>query len=302
MRVAKRKVQADASTEGFVSLMDDFAALRTEGATVSSIGGYRVLRPRPVRRATAATLTLAMLASARIRATGFLSVLFVGGLGLAVLAGPANCPCDRPLAASSEASDGARTLSRFDYALASAAVAGESGRQSSSLNLSAAHIADSSELPVLSTVAMLEPDEPTGASPITTSAIEPLPDVSARDGYVSPAHIGALPAKFEQLSDAAPKTIKLAATSIGEGELSPTLPAVVVETPPLPELKAVEEGGEQATETRAPSKHSSARKRSVSARSRTSAKPDRAKLANVPRWARQMFDTPWQSKAFSYIQ
>ena len=242
------------------------------------------------------------MSGARMRATGTLSVLFVGGLGLAVLAGPASCPCDRKVAASAEVPNSPPSLSRFTYAIASAAV--EHGLPRASVELAAAPIADEG-LPTLSNVAMIDPEEAPGTSPITTSAIDAL----AARAASPPSHIGLLPATPETLSDDAPRLIQLANAAPGEAaELAPVLPPVVVDTP-LTEIEMVDpdsQAAEPATERKRPRKHASPRKHnSRDSRARApaaSTKPDRAKLAKVPRWARQMFDTPWQTKAFSYIQ
>jgi hypothetical protein len=241
----------------------------------------------------------------RVRATGTLSVLFVGGLGLAVLAGPASCPCDRNVVASADVPDTPPSLSRFTYAIASAAV--EHGLPRASMELTAAPVAEEG-LPTLSNVAMIEPEEPAGSSPITTSAIDALAARAANP----PSHIGLLPPTPEALSDNAPRQIELAAAAPGEGadELAPVLPPVVIDTPLTeievvdPDSRAAEPAAEPATEKKRPPKHASPHKHEARARAPiASTKPDRReKLAKVPRWAHQMFDTPWQNKAFSYIQ
>jgi hypothetical protein len=122
-------------------------------------------------------------------------------------------------------------------------------------------------------------------------------------------------------ADNAPKSIQLAAAEpTGEAELAPVLPPVVVDTP-LTEIEVVEPdeqpaASEPAVEKKRPRKHASPttpRKRAthkqtpnVSPRQKApiaSSTPNRRdKLAKVPKWARQMFDNPWQTKAFSYIQ
>jgi hypothetical protein len=264
------------------------------------------------------------MSGARMRATGTLSVLFVGGLGLAVLAGPANCPCDRNAVASAEVPDGAPSLSRFTYAIASAEI--EQGLPRASVQLAAAPVADEDDLPALSNVAMLESKEPADTppiatrpnSPITTSAIDTLTTRAANP----PSHIGLLPPTQEALPDNAPKVIQLAAAAPAEGaQMAPVLPPVVVDTP-LTEIEVVDpdtsrDTSEPAVEKKRPRKHNAhaaprterkARQRTTNASTRqkapvASTKPDRRdKLAKVPKWARQMFDNPWQTKAFSYIQ
>jgi hypothetical protein len=251
----------------------------------------------------------------RVRATGTLSVLFVGGLGLAVLAGPASCPCDRNVVASADVPGPPPSLSRFTYAIASAAV--EHGLPRASMELTAAPVAEEG-LPTLSNVAMIEPEEPAGSSPITTSAIDALAARAANP----PSHIGLLPPTPEALSDNAPRQIELAAAAPGEGadELAPVLPPVVIDTP-LTEIEVVEPeespaASEPAVQKKRPRKHASpstprkhaTHKQTPNASPRqkapiASSTPNRRdKLAKVPKWVRQMFDNPWQTKAFSYIQ
>jgi hypothetical protein len=213
------------------------------------------------------------------------------------------------VAVSTEVLDSAPSLSRFTYAIASAAA--EHGFPRASVQLTAAPIAEEG-LPTLFNVAMLEPEEPAGTSPITTSAIDAL----AARAASPPSHIGLLPATPEALSDNSPRTIQLATAAPGDGaELAPVLPPIVVDTPLTeievvdPDSRAEEPAAESAPERKHPRKHAAPRKHNThkanTARARApvaSTKPDRAKLAKVPKWARQMFDNPWQSKAFSYIQ
>lgn len=288
MRVVEYRAGTDASAEAALTPMDDFAALRANRAALPAIGGYRILRPRPVRRPPAPSRTLQRLASARLRATGFLSVLFVGGLGLAVLAGPANCPCHARLAAAPETLRDARLLSRFAY-------------------MKAAPIDPDAALPMLSMAALVEPYEAPGssmgASPISTSAIAPLGKEPARDADTWRARVAGFPAKIETLSEAAPKLVRLAAASPPEDDLTPTLPVLVITTPAAPEVTAVEVKADQDA---APEHASRQRNRSASRARRAKRKAAKAgasiKVAGAPRWAQQMFDTPWQSSAFSYIR
>jgi hypothetical protein len=265
--------------------MDDFAELRANRAALPAIGGYRILRPRPVRRPPTRSQTLQRLAGARLRATGFLSVLFIGGLGLAVLAGPANCPCHSRLAAAPETLRDARLVSRFAYTKAAA-------------------FGTDAELPVLSMAAIVEPDDDlAGTSPISTSAIAPPSKERARDGAAARARVAGFPSEIETLSDAAPKLVRLAAASPAESDLTPTLPVVEITAPAEPEIVAVDVKPDQ----NAGPKHASRQRNRAAARARR-AKLNAAKatpsmkVARAPRWAQQMYATPWQSSAFSYIR
>lgn len=288
MRVVYLRDGADRSIEALAALLHDFAAIKAAGAAAPRIGGYRVLRPRRVARALAPTIARA--AGARVRATGFLTVLFVGGLGLAGLAGPASCPCDPAPGASvsAEASSGAHGLARFAYMREAELV-----------------VASASEPPELSAAVHEEPAEARPA-PISTSAIEPPDKATVHDGYALSRSSGGLPAKIEELADAAPKPIKLAALS--DGEPAPMPPVVVAGTPPIPEVAAVDAVADPAAERRLGQKRMPSRRRNIATRpprtrSAGLSAPNagsRVKRGQVPRWAQKMFETPWQTKAFSY--
>jgi len=292
MRVVEYRAGADVTVAPLLTPMDDFAELRATRAALPAIGGYRILRPRPVRRPPARSQTLQRLADARLRATGFLSVLFIGGLGLAVLAGPANCPCHSRLAAAAQTLRDARIVSRFAYVKAAAIEADD-------------------ELPMLSMAALVEPYDglgssmgpSMGASPISTSAIAPASKERARDGAAARERVAGFPAEIEALSDAAPKLVRLAAASPPEPDLTPTLPIVEITTPAEPEVIAVDvkpdrDAGPKHTSRR----HSRSAARARRARLNAAKATASIKVARAPRWAKQMFETPWQSSAFSYIR
>jgi hypothetical protein len=263
--------------ENFVRVLDQFAALRTYASAKPAVGGYRVLTPHrePQRTLVPRSQTIAALARARMRLTGVLSVMFVGGLGLAVLAGPASCPCSSVFSVADKSS-----LSRLGYVQ------------------NAAMMSTRDELPILSTAALVEPEESaTGVSAITTSALEPSREVATlRGDDLDASTIGRLPVKVEQLTDAAPATIRLAAASIIESDLPATLPVVEVAMPPMAEEIAAEPEREPVAEVRSP------RKRTTTRAYRKVNKPSAQQVERSPKWAQQMFVTPWQSKAFSYTQ
>jgi len=296
-------IKAETAAESFAQVLDQFAALRSYTSAPTSIGGYRVLRPRQDAGAPKLSPALAALARARLRITGFLSVIFVGGLGLAVLAGPANCPCLGEFAAATEHTSAPRhaSVSRFGYMQPAAAIAaGELAAQFAG------------ELPMLSTAALLEPGEMTGVSPISTSATEPLRDVPAQaSDDLAPARVGRLPRNIEELADVAPTTIRLAAAGNIESDAAPTLPAITVDTPAMPEVVAVEAEREHTGKT-----HASRGRFAAKATMRNGARASKEQAARLkakqqsaskvagqaPRWAQQMFETPWQTKAFSYYE
>ena len=144
-------------------------------------------------------------------------MLFIGGLGLAVLAGPANCPCSSAFAVAEQSS-----LARLGYV------------QNARMMVEREMAQPDAELPALSTAALIEPEESAvGVSPITTSALEPSREATAIASEVLPAP-GAprLPANIEQLADAGPENVKLAAASDVTTDVPPTLPIIEVATPP----------------------------------------------------------------------
>ncbi len=86
----------------------------------------------------------------------------------------------------------------------------------------------------------------------------------------------------------------------------PTLPIAEIATPEEPEaLPAKTEAKPAISETHHSEAHAVAKHhpRSVLHARRARNRVDPAKkYGRAPRWAQQMFENPWQSKAFSYIR
>ena len=277
-------------TDSFVGVLDQFASLSSYASEASTVGGYRLLpsrrtAPRTTHRSAAGA---AVRSGARMRWTGSLSVLFIGGLGLAVLAGPANCPCSSAFAVAEQSS-----LARLGYV------------QNAHMMAEREMIQPDAELPALSTAALIEPEESAvGVSPITTSALEPSRDAAAIASEVLPAtSADRLPAKIEPLADAGPENVKLAAASDVTSDVPPTLPTIEVATPPADDVAASEPEREPVAKTRR------AKKRTALRAYRTSndlaggrGKKSGEASPKSPKWAQQMFVTPWQTRAFSYTQ
>lgn len=295
MRALTSNFDSPSPTDGFLGVLDQFAALRTYAGDGPAASGYRMLAP--MQRARTSTrraydapsfATLAARASARMRMTGFLSVLFVVGLGLAVLAGPANCPCNNVNIAQ-------RTLARMDYVEMALLAA---PRESVSRTTEA--------LPTLSDATLVEPDQnAAGVSPITTSTIELQPSretIAARREELGGITARRLPTTIIAASDAGP-TVRVAALSGTATDALETLPAIEVETPPT----KVTVDDDEPTAAPAPRTQ---RKRALRAyRTPVSAagkhaprKRDVQLVQRAPRWAQQMYVTPWQSQAFSYTR
>lgn len=275
--------------ESFLLVLDQFAALRDYSG--ANVGGYRVFKRHrePQRLALQMSSTIATLARARMRLTGFLSVLFVGALGLAVLAGPSNCACSGTTAEEA-------ALARLDYV---PNVALMTRREAVPLD---------AELPTLSAASLIEPEAAAiGVSPITTSSLEasrdvPTGEVATLHGEdVAPPAARRLPATIEELTDAKPETIRLAAASNVETDAVPTLPLVEVASPRVPDAVA-DEAERAAAGTHAPRRRVTRAYRGPAKQIVRARKPNGEPAPKSPKWAQQMFVTPWQTKAFSYTQ
>ena len=277
-------------------MLDQFAALHTYTSATPTTGGYRVLggarqtsrkrsKPSLARRIGVRPAT----AGARMRLTGSLSVLFIGGLGLAVLAGPASCPCSSTFA-------GQASLKRLDYVQSAAF-----------MNASEAP-AIAPERVAFSETGFLGPDtSATGISPITTSALEPThaaPAPAAEAGATKP--LGPLPSGIEHVSEATPETVKLAAATVVETDAIRELPVAEVEAPPMPSVTAVEAEREVAPKTSVRTLRKRATTRAYRTPMNQASRPknsnDAMTAKRAPKWAQQMFTTPWQSQAFSYTR
>jgi hypothetical protein len=290
MRAVEYVVEYMALPRAFAVLsgMDDFAALAGGPAADPAIGGFRIVRPRSGLPPRVRARAMRRLARARQHVTGSLSLLFILGLALAILAGPSSCLCglQQADAASLEMKGDATLLSRFAYTRASAIG-----------SPSATH--KGGTLPKLA--ALVEPHEPAGTigtSPISTAAITPLSE--ARASTTRPAPLGVLPTKIETLADAAPKPIRLAAAAPAEDSLIPMLPMVEIATPEAPETVTVETETKPATHREAHHRRAFAHRHAHN--SRRASSYSSPKIVRAPRWAKQMFETPWQSSAFSYIR
>jgi len=300
MRALTTDFDAIAPTDSFLGVLDQFAALRSYASAPPAVGGYRMLaatRPyerRPLRRIMPSPATLAALSRARLRLTGVLSVMLVGGLGLAVLAGPATCACSLDAASKEQIS-----LMRLSYA--------DNGRFAdahASLDQPAEPLAS------LGAATLLEPElAAPGVSSITTSALEPAGE-ALRAKREAPGLVGAprLPSEIVPVADTGPPVRLAAAANIATDAVE-TLPAIEVQTPPLHKLRASEVEAEDEDDS-AGARHIRAHRRVTRAYRTPTAKPVRAGgnarnpmlVQRAPRWAQQMYVTPWQSQAFSYTR
>jgi hypothetical protein len=307
MRDVASKADTVCSTAGLLKIMDDIASLSAANPPPIAAGGYRVLsvrsdRPRPSRAAVIAPLT-----GSPMRMRGFLTAMFAGGLGLAVLAGPATCPSCDPAHTDGQL-DAKRILSRLTYTPAAVNVA---ARETPPLGQTEAAVqADRGAPPPLTELALAEPTET--ASPISTSALSPAPD---RVPVTAPAatepavaaepepHTAKLPEKIEQLPDQGAPETEVAAATV-ESEPEAPLPPVGATALPLKDITA-EDSYDPTPPARPAHKHVTVKQRAAKVRR---AAPRNAapklyssnKYAQIPGWAAKMYETPWQNKAFSF--
>lgn len=275
-------------TDSFLGVLDEFAALRSY-SNAPAVGGYRVLTAKghakrsTAARAPRAAAALARIAHARIRLTGSLSVLFIGGLGLAVLAGPANCPCslDANLAQRS-------SLTRLGYV------------ENADFVRTREEMAREAKLPALAVAAVVEPAESAvGVSPITTSALVPSQEVPAMKREALGTVSAAMLPPIEPLADLGP-TVRLAAASNIESDVPPELPVITVQTPP----DRILANSSDDEKPRVKRKRALRAYRTPIAKSeRQGTRPgDEQLVKRAPKWAQQMYVTPWQMQAFSYTR
>jgi hypothetical protein len=291
MRAVTSDIDSLNPAESFLRVMDQFALLSSYASDAPAVGGYRVLSSqRPThKKKTHRTLARGPVPTrARARVgTGSLSVLFVGGLGLAVLAGPASCPCSSVFAAAEQSS-----LSRLGYV------------QNAHMMTEREFATPDAELPELSTAALVEPEQSAvGVSPITTSALVPARETAAVQSDNLPATTaGSLPVKIEQVADATPEPVRLAVAATVESDVPPTLPAIDVTTLATDDATASDPARNPIVKSRSAKKRITRAYRTPLTLRAKAKKPLGEPAARSPKWAQQMFTTPWQTKAFSYTR
>jgi hypothetical protein len=339
MREVTLSTEPTKSTDGLLQIMDDIARVRAVTAPPIADGGYRMLnvrseRPRPNRAAH-----FASVAGRPMRVRGFLTAVFAGGLGLAVLAGPVTCPTCDPLPANAER-DVERIVARLNYATApdeTAASDTQSKPAADSIK------AESGEPPA--EVAMVAPEksEPTistsalAATPVTSAApatdplpssppkavpetkpesaspavAEPAPEASAAsEPAPATAASGAetktsteAPQKLEEVPAGEAPSTEVAAATIDSEPVTP--PAAVADTPRPLSAATAEDNYDPAPEVRTPRRHIGAKPRAAKVR-RSAPRTAAPKLYSsnkyhaTPSWAAKMYETPWQNKAFAF--
>jgi len=304
MRANEQRVDSDdTSIDGFVTLLNDFAALPEQAPAQRARGGDGLRR---VRHAASSTpRTAPTLSRTRAGFAGFLAILLVGGLGFTIWTGPHSClGCDDALmvAPSAQASDNANTPSRFHYAVYFGEILKQEPSQWALSLDQASNTAEvrgeeltSEPMPKL---AAAQIDASVAPSPMTTSATGRLYQPRSLTEARPPQHNGRLPAVVVEVSDAKPKPVTLTAANEISEEIA-SLPSVLaVEHSSLNDVAAID------IPIRKPEASGSTRRQMRSQRPRRTARPRKkikaAQGNNVPGWAKKMFDNNWQGRAFSY--
>ena len=127
-------------------------------------------------------------------------------------------------------------------------------------------------------------------------------DVPAASDDVPATSAGRLPVKIEEVADAGPEPVRLATASNVETDVPPTLPTIEVAAPPARDVRATNTEREPVAKSRSSKKRVTRAYRTPSALRAKSTKALGELAPKSPKWAQQMFVTPWQTKAFSYTQ
>ena len=278
-------------------VLDQFAAL--DSYSSDATGGRRLSRDAPRSAPPARNLshslpapTRSQRAGARMRWTGSLSVLFIGGLGLAVLAGPANCPCTSAFAVAEQSS-----LARLGYVqnvrmLTEREIEAAAGRRADDAFDHRAPRAGARSRPACRR-----------SPPRRSSRRAMSPPVRAT---TSPATQRRPPACKDRGGSRrrGPSTVRLAAASNVETDVPPTLPVIEVATPPrqVTPLRTDDESGPVAASRYAKKRCDARLSHADDDCARKSKKSAWRTAQRSPKWAQQMFVTPWQTQAFSYTQ
>ena len=166
-----------------------------------------------------------------MRMRGFLTALFAGGLGLAVLAGPATCPTCDPAHADGQL-DAKRILSRLTYTPGEAVEL--AAREAPPLDRAdVPAVAERGTPPALSELALVEPqDTASSNAPISTAAIDPAPE---RVPDTAPATASQLPSRRRE-----PRSCRKRSRSFPtRARRKPEIAAATVESEPQPPLPPV---------------------------------------------------------------
>ncbi len=287
MSVVEFRVLPAVASFGALARLDSFAATQVRRNSDPAIGGFRFVPARGAKRGLALRRTVRIFARP-------LPLLLVGVVALAILARPES----EPHAALSNDSD---TLEHLAYGWAAIS---SQARLGMAMGDQPTVIEELDNAAQLELAAVSDPAAG-GTSPITTSALPPMSGATVSELRTDPVPLGALPRVSETLADAPPKLVRLAAITPPDDALVDVLPTLDTQddptvAPPLPDPKDEAMGGAEAQPERALTHRRATRARMHRGRSRSNSASKKKQRA--PRWAKQMFDNPWQNSAFSYVR
>lgn len=319
MRANEQSVNSDGTpNDGFATPVEDVAVTPTHASIRREAADHR--RPHwfhagSIDPATAATL-------ARAGFAGLLLILLIGGLGSAVLTGPKSCfGCDDPSVAAptTQASDEVARASRLEYTAIGEVIHKLERLPSQWANdrdtLAKTAKFHTEKPPRLPLMAATKAEDSVARSPMTTSATGRLyQPKSLSEGEPATTSLK-LPAPAAEVADAAPRSLKLSATTDVTNEIASPQSMFAVEQSPVNEISARDvQVREREVSTPISVEKKTQLDRSVtqpgpSPKVRSKRRPRIAKARKkaraatsdkVPGWAKKMFGGSWQDSAFAY--
>jgi len=305
MRANTYRVDSDdTSIDGFVRLLDHFAALPAGAPALRARRNNG--RPQARRAVPDTPFTATMLARTRVGLAGLIVILLVGGFGFALWTGPQSCHgCDDALvvAPSAQASDSAATALRLQYT--ATANLGEILKQHPSQSAhdwsapSKRAELGSAELPAQSASAAAQAEENIAPSLMTTSATGRLLHPQSLAETNLPQNNHGLSAVATEVSDTEPKPVKLAAATEISSEIKSPPSVLAIERTPTNEVAAIDIPIRKPKLSGMKRHHVQSQAPRKTARVRRKVKPTQSS-AQIPPWARKMYEGNWQDRAFSY--
>lgn len=319
MRANEQGVNSDGTPkDGFATPVEDVAVTPTHASIRQEAADHR--RPHwfhagPIDAATAATL-------ARAGFAGLLLILLIGGLGSAVLTGPQSClGCDDPSVATltTQASGKVARASRLEYTAIGEVIhklehlpsQWENDRNTLS-KTAKFHTEKPPRRPIM---AATKAEDSGARSPMTTSATGRLYQPKSLSEGEPSTTSHKLPALAAEVADAAPRSLKLSATSNVTNDIASPQSMLAVEQSPVNEIYArdvqvrerevsipisVEKKTQLDRSVTQPgtSPRAKSKRRARIAKARKKARA--ASSDKVPGWAKKMYGGSWQDSAFAY--
>ena len=302
MRANTQRVETDGtSIDGFVSLLDEFAALPARAPVRRAPNSQG--RPQARRAVSNKPLASPALARMRIGIAALLLTVLAGGFGFVIWTGPQSClGCNDALevAPSAQASNDAIPASRLEYAaltnLDQMLMQPHSNMaQDWTPPSRGAQVQDGKTL-VVTTATTGDNATP---SPMSTSATGRLLQPQSLTETNLPHGDHGLSAVATEVSDTEPKPVKLAAATEISSEIKSPPSVLAIERTPTNEAAAIDIPIRKPKLSGMKRHHVQSQAPRKTARVRRKVKPTQSS-AHIPPWARKMYDSNWQDRAFSY--